>query len=270
VIGAVSLTAGVVSALALAAPATDMSSDGATEPSLEASEPNDEVGAAETTSSESDSAREPESDDAESRSGPLEPLEPPTPPVVMQLPPPVRSGPTHAVDRTGEWYTPTARDERFSASVRKPWRGLYHAAEFRTVVHAFFWGPVRGGGTEILGRVDFAETVGLQIGGFFPRNAIDIGFNFFGNLRYELVRWPRYDLSFGVVLPELTFRTLVLTQPFTEVVLGAGVQVAGLRLVYADLIHVTVRGGAPSVWFSVPELGVAMSATVSFDAGIQF
>jgi hypothetical protein len=178
-------------------------------------------------------------------------------------------GPSSRLSKHGEWYVPSVVDDRLAEGGRDAWHGPYRALEFRWVMHGFFASPIDGFGSELVGRIDFSHLVGFQVGAYLPGGGLDFGINMFGNFRKELARFRRFDGSIGIVFPELTIRGIYLQDPKT-VALSAGLQIVGLRFVLADLFHISWRVGAPSVWFTVPELGTALSWSMSLDVGIQF
>jgi hypothetical protein len=177
--------------------------------------------------------------------------------------------PTARVQHGGEWYVPGPVDLRLAESGRDAWHGPYRGLEVRYVLHSFFNSPISGLGSELLVRLDLSDDFGIQVGGYFPGGGLDVGINLFGNHRVRLFSFRGADASVGLMFPEITLRGVVLQDPKT-LALSVGANLLGIRIEFADLVQLSIRGGAPNLWFTIPELGVAFSWSVGFDAGIQF
>lgn len=170
----------------------------------------------------------------------------------------------------GEWYLPRTFDEGLADSGLDSWKGPYRAVEARLTMHRFFTGELRGRtGGSVTAQLDVTPNFGIHAGVFFPGNLLIVGGQAFGNNRVRLADFRRIDASLGLVFPEVSVSGVILFDPL-EAVLKVQVQVIGLRVVFADLVHVSLRAGAPTVWAALPQLGTAFSWSGSLDVGLNF
>lgn len=170
----------------------------------------------------------------------------------------------------GEWYLPDAYDASLRDKTRDAWTGKYNGLSMQYEAHRFITGGLAGQtGSALVARFDFSDAFALNVGSYFPNRAFMFGFTLFGNQRIRIAESQRADIAVGVVLPEVSVRFVTLRDP-RSVVLTTGLNILGVRMVVADILELTVRGGAPGFWLTIPQLGTAASWNVTANLGVTF